>query len=277
LRDPVGGGFSPPGRTRQGAVSSPTSPANGCINVRKARRAPCHLACSGPAPALRPRSSRRQRAPDDAVATVSRGGRPDLAGDALERVRAPVLLIVGGADAAVLDRNRSALARLTITKKLEIVSGATYLLEEPGALEAVVVLAATGFAAHCGRGHRHGGMLARDCRIASIQPGKAMSALVREHPARSCEDRSASIVLLARQSHPQPAAVASCPVAANRWITAASRCQHHSENPPRAGSRQHARLRSLTDIMASQTGALILRAAPASRRLRLCRAPSTPT
>jgi hypothetical protein len=108
-------------------------------------------------------------------------------------------------------------------------------------------------------GHRHGGMLARDCRIASIQSGKAMSALVREHPARSCEDRSASIVLLARQSHPQPAAVASCPVAANRWITAASRCQHHSENPPRAGPRRHARLRSLTDIIASQSGALILR------------------
>jgi putative phosphoribosyl transferase len=79
-------------------------------------------------------------------------GRPDLAGDALGRVRAPVLLIVGGADAAVLDLNRSALARLTAIKKLEIVPGATHLFEEPGALEAVVVLAANWFEAHCRRG-----------------------------------------------------------------------------------------------------------------------------
>jgi pimeloyl-ACP methyl ester carboxylesterase len=90
-------------------------------------------------------------APDDVAAVVSRGGRPDLAGAALDRVRAPVLLIVGGADAAVLDLNRSALARLTAIKKLEIVPGATHLFEEPGALEAVVVLAANWFEAYCRR------------------------------------------------------------------------------------------------------------------------------
>jgi putative phosphoribosyl transferase len=91
-------------------------------------------------------------APDDVAAVVSRGGRPDLAEDALERVRAPVLLIVGGADKAVLDLNRSALARLTAIKKLEIVPGATHLFEEPGALEAVVVFASNWFEAHCTRG-----------------------------------------------------------------------------------------------------------------------------
>jgi putative phosphoribosyl transferase len=90
-------------------------------------------------------------APDDVAAVVSRGGRPDLAGAALDRVRAPVLLIVGGADEAVLDLNRSALARLTAIKKLEIVPGATHLFEEPGALEAVVVFAANWFEAYCGR------------------------------------------------------------------------------------------------------------------------------
>jgi dienelactone hydrolase len=90
-------------------------------------------------------------APDDVAAVVSRGGRPDLAGSALDRVRTPVLLILGGADEAVLDLNRSALARLTAIKKLEIVPGATHLFEEPGALEAVVELAGNWFGIHCGR------------------------------------------------------------------------------------------------------------------------------
>jgi putative phosphoribosyl transferase len=84
----------------------------------------------------------------DIAAVVSRGGRPDLAGDALERVRAPVLLIVGGADHAVLDLNRTALARLPGPKRLEIVPGPTHLFEEPGALEAVIDHAADWFGAH---------------------------------------------------------------------------------------------------------------------------------
>lgn len=74
-------------------------------------------------------------------AVVSRGGRPDLAGSALDRVEAPVLLIVGGRDEAVIEMNRSAQARLHAPTSLEIVSGATHLFEEPGALEQVSSLA----------------------------------------------------------------------------------------------------------------------------------------
>jgi len=79
-------------------------------------------------------------------AVVSRGGRPDLAGaDALARVVAPTLLIVGGDDPQVITLNRQAYALLQCTKALEIVPGATHLFEEPGTLEQVAVLAATWF------------------------------------------------------------------------------------------------------------------------------------
>lgn len=81
----------------------------------------------------------------DIGAIVSRGGRPDLAGDALDAVRAPALLIVGGADGPVVGMNRSALARLRGEKELVLVPGATHLFEEPGALERVAVLAAGWF------------------------------------------------------------------------------------------------------------------------------------
>lgn len=76
---------------------------------------------------------------------VSRGGRPDLAGDALERVEAPTLLVVGGADVVVIKLNEQALARLHAPKAVEIVPGATHLFPEPGAMEAVIELAATWF------------------------------------------------------------------------------------------------------------------------------------
>jgi putative phosphoribosyl transferase len=79
--------------------------------------------------------------PDRVGAVVSRGGRPDLAGDALPQVRAPTLLIVGGRDLVVLDLNRAAMARMRAEVRLEIVPGATHLFEEPGALEAVARLA----------------------------------------------------------------------------------------------------------------------------------------
>ncbi len=79
------------------------------------------------------------------AAVVSRGGRPDLADEALAHVRAPTLLIVGGADKSVLQMNRQALARMTAPKALEVVPGATHLFEEPGALDAVVALAAHWF------------------------------------------------------------------------------------------------------------------------------------
>jgi dienelactone hydrolase len=79
--------------------------------------------------------------PDRVGAVVSRGGRPDLAADALPRVRAPTLLIVGGRDLTVLELNRAAMARMRTEVRLEIVPGATHLFEEPGALEAVAHLA----------------------------------------------------------------------------------------------------------------------------------------
>jgi dienelactone hydrolase len=83
--------------------------------------------------------------PGIASAIVSRGGRPDLAGDALEQVRAATLLIVGGEDREVIELNREAYARLRCEKRLEIVPGATHLFEEPGALEAVAGLASIWF------------------------------------------------------------------------------------------------------------------------------------
>lgn len=81
-------------------------------------------------------------------AVVSRGGRPDLAGDALERVRAPTLLIVGGADTEVLALNEAALERLNRVSALSVVPGATHLFEEEGALEQVADLAGRWFASH---------------------------------------------------------------------------------------------------------------------------------
>lgn len=72
------------------------------------------------------------------AALVSRGGRPDLAGDALRAVETPTLLIVGGHDPEVLDLNRAALAELRGEKELSVIPGATHLFEEPGALEAAM-------------------------------------------------------------------------------------------------------------------------------------------
>lgn len=83
--------------------------------------------------------------PDEIDAVVSRGGRPDLAGDALDSVKAPTLLIVGGDDEAVLGLNREALARLRNEAALEIVPDATHLFEEPGALDVVANVAAAWF------------------------------------------------------------------------------------------------------------------------------------
>ncbi|MFF8278810.1 dienelactone hydrolase family protein [Streptomyces lateritius] len=79
--------------------------------------------------------------PGPVRSVVSRGGRPDLAGDVLSRVRAPVLLIVGGEDTQVLEMNREAAARLSAPHRLHVVPGATHLFEEPGALEAVAAAA----------------------------------------------------------------------------------------------------------------------------------------
>ncbi|MCS6877922.1 MAG: dienelactone hydrolase family protein [Geminicoccaceae bacterium] len=81
-------------------------------------------------------------------AVVSRGGRPDLAGEALARVRAPVLLIVGERDEPVVELNRAAARRLSAPYRLVIVPGATHLFEEPGALEEVAALARDWFLEH---------------------------------------------------------------------------------------------------------------------------------
>jgi putative phosphoribosyl transferase len=79
--------------------------------------------------------------PGDVAAVVSRGGRPDLAGDALKAVQAPTLLIVGGADTQVIGLNRQALTLLPAVKTLAIVPRAGHLFEEPGTLDAVLALA----------------------------------------------------------------------------------------------------------------------------------------
>ena len=88
--------------------------------------------------------------PEVVGAVVSRGGRPDLAGDALPMVRAPTLLIVGGNDCEVIRLNQAAMARLKANKEMTIVRGATHLFEEPGALEEVARLAGDWFVKHLG-------------------------------------------------------------------------------------------------------------------------------
>ena len=91
--------------------------------------------------------------PQDIGAAVSRGGRPDLAGDALPRVQAPTLLIVGGNDDVVIELNEMARDQMRCEVKLEIIPGATHLFEEPGALEQVSKLASDWFSLYLGGAH----------------------------------------------------------------------------------------------------------------------------
>ena len=100
-------------------------------------------ASTGAAAALVAAAGRR-----DIRAIVSRGGRPDLAGDALERVLSPTLLIVGGYDPEVLALNRAAYRRIRCERRLEVVPGATHLFEEAGTLDVVVTLARSWFLEH---------------------------------------------------------------------------------------------------------------------------------
>lgn len=97
----------------------------------------CFGASTGAAAALIAAAER----PEIVRAVISRGGRPDLAGDALPQVQAPTLLIVGGNDEPVIELNRAAMRRTRAPVTLEIVPGATHLFEEPGALEQVAALA----------------------------------------------------------------------------------------------------------------------------------------
>ena len=85
---------------------------------------------------------------NEVEAIVSRGGRPDLAGDALPKVKAPTLLIVGGEDHVVIELNEQARAQMKCECKIDIVPGATHLFEEPGALEKVAKLASDWFSLH---------------------------------------------------------------------------------------------------------------------------------
>src|SRR6266516_3823842 len=85
---------------------------------------------------------------DSVGAVVSRGGRPDLAGDALPKVKSPTLLIVGGLDYPVIEMNEEALERMRCEKELKIVPGATHLFEEPETLQEVARLAANWFQRH---------------------------------------------------------------------------------------------------------------------------------
>jgi putative phosphoribosyl transferase len=104
----------------------------------------CFGASTGAAAALIAAAERPQRV----AAVVSRGGRPDLAGDALRRVGAPTLLIVGGRDTEVIRLNRLAQSQLAGESQLVIVPGAGHLFEEPGALERVAALARDWFLLH---------------------------------------------------------------------------------------------------------------------------------
>ena len=88
--------------------------------------------------------------PDEVGAVVSRGGRPDLAGGALPKVKAPTLLIVGGEDHVVIELNEQARAQMKCECKIDIVPGATHLFEEPGALDKVAKLASDWFVKHIG-------------------------------------------------------------------------------------------------------------------------------
>jgi putative phosphoribosyl transferase len=83
--------------------------------------------------------------PQDVGAVVSRGGRPDLAGDALPKVQAPTLLIVGGNDDVVIELNEMACDQMRCEVRVEIIAGATHLFEEAGALERVAKLASDWF------------------------------------------------------------------------------------------------------------------------------------
>jgi dienelactone hydrolase len=107
----------------------------------------CFGASTGAAAALVAAAER----PNAVRAVISRGGRPDLAADALPRVQAPTLLIVGGLDDVVIELNQQAMRLMQAPVSLEIVPGATHLFEEPGTLEQVSRLAVAWCRRHLGR------------------------------------------------------------------------------------------------------------------------------
>jgi len=133
----------------------------------------CFGASTGAAAALMAAAER----PDRVQTVVSRGGRPDLANDALPLVRAPTLLIVGGADRQVIELNRHAMRRMTAVTRLDIVPGATHLFEEPGALEQVCHLAGAWCERYLAAGgspqtDRRDGASAAGHDVADVTPGQ---------------------------------------------------------------------------------------------------------
>ena len=106
-------------------------------------------ACNNSAPSTKVAAA---ELPQDVGAVVSRGGRPDLAGDALPKVQASTLLIVGGNDDIVIELNEMARDQMRCEVKLEIIPGATHLFEEQGALEHVAKLASDWFVDHLAAG-----------------------------------------------------------------------------------------------------------------------------
>lgn len=131
------------------SVSSPTGWNRPLISLaRTRRRASCQSVSFGASTGAAAALVAAARQPERIVAVVSRGGRPDLAGNKLAAVRSPTQLIVGGADTDVLALNRQAQAKLAAPNTLEIVPSATHLFEEPGALEEVARLAGDWFLQH---------------------------------------------------------------------------------------------------------------------------------
>lgn len=160
----------------------------------------CFGASTGAAAALVAAADR----PASIGAVVSRGGRPDLAGEALPRVQAPTLFIVGGQDREVLEMNRTAMQQMRAPAQLEIVPGATHLFQEPGALDTVARLAAGWFRRHLASpgasaaivpipqwagflrefGSRHRGWLVT---VTTLAPGAAPQDLAALRPLDSIE------------------------------------------------------------------------------------------
>ena len=110
-------------------------------------------ASTGAAAALRAAAAR----PAAVFAVVSRGGRPDLAGEALGRVRAPTLLVVGADDAPVIPLNEEARQRMTAPAEIVLVPGASHLFEEPGTLAEASALAREWFVRHLPAAERSAG------------------------------------------------------------------------------------------------------------------------
>lgn len=119
--------------------------------VREPRTAGLPVGCFGASTGAAAALVAAARRPEAVRAVVSRGGRPDLAAEELPSVKAPTLLIVGGADQAVIGMNREAMELLPGDAELVLVPGATHLFEEPGALEEVARLAGEWFVRHLER------------------------------------------------------------------------------------------------------------------------------